>query len=118
MEIVKVNGGLTAEINNKAKRILAFSKELSPQFYAHKTAEELQVELRSIGLLIKDIEPAVLFKMCEMATQDYVKDKANDTKLHFNIDYIFKFYNNATYLVRNGLNNFDELFTKLEEIEL
>ncbi len=118
MELVKKSSGLTAEVNNKAKRILAFSKELSPQFYAGKTAEELQAELHCIGLLIKDIEPSVLFKMCEMATKDYVKDKANDQKLHFNIDYIFKFYNNATFLVRNGLNNFDEVFTKPEEIEL
>lgn len=118
MELVKKNNGLSPEIHNKAKRILAFSKELSPQFYVGKSPQELQVELRSIGLLIKDIEPQVLFKMCELATNEYVQDKAKDTKLHFNIDYIFRFYKNAECLIRYGVNSFDDFFTKPEEIEL
>lgn len=101
-----------------AKQLYAFTRNLNPQFYVNKTKEEIEVELKTIQFLIKDIPQAILNKMCELAVKRYPKEKIKNEKITFNLDYVLSFYEEARFLHENDLTSLDELWTDITKIKI
>lgn len=100
------------------QQIYAYCVAMTPQVFKKKTKDEMKIEMAVIENSIKEIPPAIVKKMCELAINKYNKEKQQNPKLIFDISYILEQYVGAEYLVRNDLDDFESVFDNLDDVEI
>ncbi len=80
---------------SNAKQIYAICRTITPAFYKKQTLQEMKADVTSIALLIQEIRPDILAKMCELAVKNYGRARAKNDRVFFDINYILTFYDEA-----------------------
>ena len=78
-----------------SKTVLGVCTAITPQFYKNKSDAELRAETASIKLLTQGMEAEVVAEMCNLAAENYARERSHNARTYFDINYIVTFYSKA-----------------------
>ncbi|MCL2255836.1 MAG: hypothetical protein FWC11_03140, partial [Firmicutes bacterium] len=99
VKLVKTKNDVSLTSPTTAEHIMAFCRVITPQFYKGLSRTDMVAEKMAIEMLTSNIDPPVLQKMCELATQNYRIARSESPKTFFDINYILTFYRIAFNMV-------------------
>lgn len=95
-EIIKITNEISrCERKDIAKQVMSVCRAITPQFYKAMSIEEIKAERLSIELLIADIDNDTIAEMCKRAIINYPKQRSENAKTYFDINYLLQFYKEA-----------------------
>ena len=85
----------TANHTSVASEIMMVCRAVTPQFYKSMTDKDVAMELAAMRLFLADKEIPVIAKMCEFAVRGYGLTRSKNLYIHFDLNYILTFYEQA-----------------------